>query len=150
MNPMNKKVEDTEKKISEVAETLQVDIPNVRIPGTLKIVALFTLIGGLSIIGSLFVDIVRPSSISGLFYLLQIAVGVIAITAAYSIVKKSYMAFWLYALITALALYLNPVTAIVPGFVAIYLYKNRKLFKKTPLDTLIDTIFEQNFGEKRN
>jgi len=147
---MKKEVEIAEKKITEVAETLQVEIPKARISGLLKFIALFTLIGGLSIIGSLFVDIVQPERVSGLSYLLQIAVSAVAITAAYSILKKNYLAFWLFALITILALLLNPVTAVVPGIAAIYLYFNRPLFKKTKLDILIEKIFEKNFGEKPN
>ena len=147
---MKKEAQKAEKKISEVAKTLQVEIPKARISGSMKFIALFTLIGGLSIIGSLFVDIVQPERVSGFSYLLQIAVGVIAITAAYSILKKNHLAFWLFALITVLALIFNPVTAIVPGIVAMYIYSRRQSFKKTKLDHFIDDIFEKNFGERPN
>jgi len=110
----------------------------------MKIITVFTLIGGLSIVGSLFVNIVQPNnSISGPFYILQIFTGVIALSAGYSIIKKSRAAFWLYALITVVALCLNPITALVPGAVSVYMYRKRKCFQKTRLDVLLRKILDK-------
>jgi len=110
-------------------------MPSGRLPLLIKIISLFTLIGGLSIIGSLFVDIGRPSgSVSIGFYLLRLLVGATAIAAAYGISKKERWAIWLFGAITMIGFYFNPITGVIPGLVFIYLLTVRHVFKPSFLD----------------
>ncbi len=133
-----------EKQITDIAQTLQLDIPTGQLPVIIRLIMLFTLIGGLSIIGSLFVDIGRPSaSVLVEFYLLRLTIGLIAITAAYCITKKKRWAMWLYALIAVIGVWLNPITAIIPGAVTVYLYTQRQQLTPSPLD-----IFVRNMRKK--
>lgn len=109
-------------QLSRLAQTLRIALPGTRLPLITRLIVVFTLIGGLSIVGSLFVDIGRPSaSISSRYYLLRLVIGVIAIASAYGIIKRRQWALWLYAVITLIGFILNPITALVPGLALIYL-----------------------------
>ena len=128
-----------DEKITAIAHELHVEVPEGRLPLSLKLVCLFTLIGGLSIIGSLFVDIIRPSgTINATLYIMRLTVGITAIGAAYGIIHKERWTMWFYGALTVLGLFLNPITAVIPAIVLILLYRVRHLFTPSKLDLLIE------------
>jgi hypothetical protein len=131
-----------EQKVQEVADELQVNLPKVNIPITLKLIALFTLIGGLSIIGSLFSDIIRPIDGGYAFYFLRIIFGVISIVIAWAILERRRLAIWLYGIIAFIGFFTNPVIAILPVIVAFYLYLKRDYFTPSIFDYAITYVVE--------
>jgi len=130
----------TEKKITseveELSRELKVNLPSGSLPIVIKIIALFTLLGGLSIAGSVFVDIVGES-LSFLNYLLRLAVGALAILIAHGIIRKRRWAIWLYGLLVILEILSNPIAAIIPAVILVYLYFHRHLFAESFLDKFV-------------
>lgn len=127
-----------EKKVEEIAHALHVEMPEGDLPYPLNLIALFTLIGGLSILGGLFVDIGGPSgSVETRFYVLRLGVGVLAVFTAYGLVKKERWALWLYGVIGCIGLYFNSVSAVVPLLALWYLYLKRTEFRPSVLDMLL-------------
>ena len=133
-----------EQQATDIARTLRIDVPSVKLPMAIRLIAALTLIGGLSIIGSLFVDIGRPSaSVRSGFYLLRLVTGVIAVAAAYGIIRKERWALWLYSLIALAGLSLNPITALIPGAALLYLYVKREHFTPSAADTLVANVVQR-------
>src|SRR5690606_16618272 len=103
---------DKEEEVAEkISEELNVNLPGQYLPLPIRLIAYFTLIGGLSIVGSLFSDIVRPQGENPIFYVMRIAVGVLAILIAYGILEKKRWAIWLYGVLALVALNFNPFLA---------------------------------------
>ena len=130
-----------ESEIEKAAEELHVELPAGNLPLPLKVIALFTLIGGLSIIGSIFSDVVRPGQLSVFAYLLRLGVGVLAVAIAYGIVRRHRWALWLYGLIVAVGLFINPVVASLPLAIAVYLYLHRKYLRPSFLDETLSIVW---------
>ena len=130
-----------ETKAEKIAEELKVSLPASGSPLLIRLIALFTLIGGLSIIGSIFADIVRPPSNTPHFYFIRIMVGLIAIIIAYEIIERSKLALWLYAVIVLAGLFINPIVSILPGVVLGYLFIKRSYFKPSVIDHFINKLF---------
>ena len=120
---MTKKTRKTARK---VAKHLKIAIPGGNLPLVIKIITLFIGSGGLSLIGGIFGDIVRPPTSTPHFYLIRLIVGVSMVSVAYGIVTGKKWALWLYAAIVLLGLFINPMYAIIPLLVAIYLFYNNK------------------------
>ncbi len=132
---------DKEEEVAEkISEELNVSLPGKYLPLPIRLIAYFTLIGGLSIIGSLFADIVRPQGENPLFYVLRTAVGVMAIGIAYGILEKKRWAIWLYGVLTLVALNFNPFLAVIPIGVVIYLTLNHRIFKPSHFDRALELI----------
>ncbi|HEY0980236.1 MAG TPA: hypothetical protein VGE18_02385 [Candidatus Paceibacterota bacterium] len=132
-----------DEKITAMAHELHVEVPEGALPLSLKLVCVFTLIGGLSIIGSLFVDIIRPSNtISAGLYIMRLAVGVTAVGAAYGIIRKERWTMWFYGVLMMMGLFLNPVTAVIPALVLVSLYRTRHLLAPSKLDLMIEYYWE--------
>ena len=108
-----------------ISKEFRVNLPGKNLPTPARFIAFFTLIGGLSIIGSLFVDIIHPAKVDISFFILRTFAGIIAITIAYGIIEHKRWSIWLYALFTVFALFSNPFLAIIPLAVVIYLYTQR-------------------------
>ena len=126
-----------EGKAEKIADELKVTLPASGSPLPLRLIALFTLIGGLSIIGSLFADIVRPPSNTPHFYFVRIIVGLLAVFISYEIIEKSKLAIWLYGLIVVVGLFINPIVSILPGLVLVYLIFQRHQFKSSIIDQFL-------------
>ncbi len=129
-----------ESKVEKIADDLKVSLPASGSPLLLRLIALFTLIGGLSIIGSLFADIVKPPSNTPHFYFLRIVVGLLAIFISYEIIEKSRLALWLYAVIVVVGIFINPIVTIIPGGVLIFLWLQRSYLKPSIIDQTIASI----------
>ena len=135
---LEKTAKNSEARVAEVAETLNIELPKSKAPLVMKLITLFTLIGGLSIIGSLFVDIGRPSaSIQSKFYILRLIIGMLAIGTAYGLAKKERWAMWLYGIIAVAGFYLNPITVLIPGTAFAYLYAKRDRLRVSAFDMWI-------------
>lgn len=123
--------------VERVARELNVELPHTKLPTSLRLIALFTLIGGLSILGSIFADVVRPNSESFGFYMLRLIVGILAVATAYGIEGKKRWALWLYGVIVVVGLFINPFMTILPLCIFIYLYRERKFFAPSALDKIL-------------
>lgn len=115
--------------IGELVETLHVALPTENLSLTTKIIAFLTSAGGLSIIAGILADIVRPD-ISALHYLFRIIMGAAMILVGYGIIKKKGWVVWLYGGITLIGLFINPIVAIIPLFITLYLYTQKIYFDK--------------------
>jgi hypothetical protein len=126
-------------EVEEVAKDLQINLPSKDLPIVLKLIAYFTLIGGLSIIGSLFSDIVRPTESSNTYFL-RIAVGILSIVIGWAILERRRLALWLYGLIVFTGFFTNPIITILPLAVLVYLYIQRAEFTPSIFDNLLVSV----------
>lgn len=138
-------MDPNEQEEDKVADTLnkefRINLPGQNLPTPVRIIAFFTLIGGLSIAGSLFADIVRPSGEHFGFFTLRIFAGAMAILTACGIIEHKRWSIWLYGLFTLFALFSNPLLAIIPFGVVIYLYTQRSYFEKSIADNYLINAF---------
>lgn len=133
-------LEQEKNMVEAIAKDLKVNLPNVNLPLLVKLVSLFTLVGGLSILGSAFVDIFNPARIKFITYFLRLLAGLSFIFISYGLVKRQRLAIWLYAALVLISLFVNPVFATLPGLIVIYLFFQRRFF--TP--SFIDVLFEKS------
>lgn len=129
-----------EGRVEKIADELKVSLPASGSPLIFRLIALFTLIGGLSIIGSLFADIVRPPSNTPHFYFLRIIVGLLTITISYEIIAKSRLALWLYAVVVIIGFFINPIVSVLPGLVLVYLIFQRHKLKPSGPDQFLASL----------
>ncbi len=111
-----------------VAEKLNVMIPGGNLPIEIKVIALFTVTGGMSIMGGIFGDVIRPNGTHLPTYLIRLIVGISMIAVAYGIVTRKKWSLWLYGLIVVVGLYINFVAALIPLAALVYLIVKRDLF----------------------
>ncbi|RJQ28059.1 hypothetical protein C4565_04195 [Candidatus Parcubacteria bacterium] len=137
MENTNAQEKTEEGEIDKVAEELNVGLPHVKLPTPIRLITLFTLIGGLSILGSVFADVVRPNTEEFGFYILRLFIGILAVATAYGIEQKKRWSLWLYGIIVVIGFFTNPLVTILPLLIFIYLYKRRKLFARSALDKII-------------
>ena len=116
-------------KIEHAAQVLQISMPLGDMPLSIKLIALFTLTGGLSIMGSMFVDLLRPAHMDIRLYFSRLIIGLFAIGVAYGITKQRTWALWLYTLIVIIGYFNSPLFAILPAVALIYLFSQRSYFK---------------------
>ena len=126
--------EDIEEKTEKVAQELQINLPGSGLSLPIRFIALFTLIGGMSIIGSMFADIIDPSKTDIWKYLGRSVVGLFAIAVAYGIITAQRWSIWLYGLIVFIGLLINPAVALLPAVAVGYLIYRRDAFIPSRLD----------------
>lgn len=131
---MENKEEDLERRAEEAADQLKINLPGANLPPVLRFLALFMLAGGLSIVGSIFADLVNPIQTNLSFYLLRILVGSLVVATAYGIIKLARWALWVYGLVLFIGLLINPIVVILPLVVLVYLYSHRDKFSPSFLD----------------
>jgi hypothetical protein len=127
-----------ETKVEEVAEDLKVNLPNVNLPLPLKLIALFTLIGGLSALGSAFADIFNPEDFTFKSYILRLIAGGIFVIISYGLVRKQNWSTWLYGIMVFVSLFINWPLSILPAIIVIYMYFNRKYLYPSIFDKLFN------------
>lgn len=135
----------------KINQEFKVNLPGQNLPTPARFIAFFTLIGGFSIIGSLFVDIVRPTDEDISFFFLRVIAGVVAIATSYGIIEHKRWSIWLYGGFTLLAFSSNPFLSLIPLGVVIYLFIKREYFTPSPLDILLANGVEKlksRFGVK--
>jgi hypothetical protein len=117
----------SEREVKKVTSVLDIKMPSGNMPFVLRLIIVLTLIGGLSTIGSLLVGIGQPSaSVESRLYLFRLIIGIFAIWTAYGLVRRKKWTLWAYCAIAFFGFILNPITALVPGAVVVYLLSIRK------------------------
>lgn len=140
-----------EHEIEAVTETLHINLPFGNIPLPMKIVALLTSAGGLSIVASIFADIVRPQDTFIHFYLLRIVTGLVMIFVGYGIIKRREWSILLYGLVSIASLLINPIASVIPIVITIYLIWNKHYFVSGKIKWVflfIKTKIENKFHKK--
>lgn len=120
--------------IEQVAHDLQLNLPLTNLPLIDKIIALLTLIGGLGILGSTLADIFYPDRIAFYLYTIRLVAGFSFLGISYGLIHRQRWAIWWYSFLVVLALFINPVAALVPGLIVIYLYSQGHLFAESIFD----------------
>ena len=123
--------------VESVAEQLHVDLPQVNIPLPMKLIALLTLIGGLSTLASTFTGIFSATEVTASRYILNVVAGVLFIAISYGLIKRQNWATWLYGLIVIVGLFINWAFSILPALIVIYLIINRKYLYPSIFDKLV-------------
>lgn len=131
---MQNQEEELEQKAEQAADELKINLPGANLPPILRFLALFMLAGGLSIVGSIFADIVNPTQTNISFYLLRILVGGLVLATAYGIIRLARWALWAYGLALLIGLTVNPIVVLLPLVVLIYLYAHRDKFTPSIFD----------------
>lgn len=128
------RMEKFEDETQKVSEELKINLPGQGLFLPLRLIGLFTLVGGLSIIGSAFANIVDSTATNLGIYILRLLVGALSITSAYGIIEHKRWALWSYGAIVLIGLYYNPVVTILPAIALIYMYTQRQRFSMSILD----------------
>lgn len=117
--------QDNEKEVQKVTKVLHIPLPFGSMPLPMKVLTLLTSAGGLSIVASIFSDIISPQETIVFFYLLRIVTGLLMLTVAYGLIKRKVWSLWLYGGIAAISFFINPVLSLLPIGITIYLYLRR-------------------------
>ncbi len=138
---------EVEEGIEEVAKDLKINIPEGSQPLPVKIIALFTLVGGLSVIGSTFSDIFSPSDISLGNYLLRLFAGFVFLLISYGIIRGELWSVWLYFLLVILGFFISSaILLVVPLIIIAYLYTQRKFFRESFFDIWLRAVFNKTLS----
>lgn len=132
-----------EEGMREIAQDLQINLPKSQLQWPIRLIALFTLIGGLSIAGSSFADVFNPAEVGFLFYLLRLIASFLFIVIAYGLIKRKRWAIWLYGLLVLIGLFVNFAFSVFPALIVFYLYTQRRFFPPSALDRMSAAIFRK-------
>lgn len=135
--------ESTEKKIEALAGELEVKFPKGTLPFAIRIITLVLIIGGLSILGSVFTDFSIPKNGGFTLYVYRLITGIVFVVVAYGMYIRQRWAVWLYGTIVFIGLFLNFSLTIIPALLVIYLYTKRKLFVPCFLDDVSSNFFNK-------
>ena len=141
VNKLDQEESKLEEKAEEIAQEMQVNLPGEGLLMPLRVIALFTLIGGFSIIGSMFTDIISPEKTNVFAYLGRLFVGLVMVVVSYGILHLRRWSIWLYGFIAFVGLAINPAVAILPVIVVIYLYRERKQFSPSIIGFIVKNIY---------
>lgn len=126
-----------EKELEKFGKALHISLPLGRGPFSIKLIALLTSLGGLSILASSLADIVSPQIVAFHFYLLRVATGIIMLLVGYGLIKRLEWSAWLYGVMSVIALYINPVLAVLPVAITMYLWYRSEYFTAgTPAEVI--------------
>lgn len=123
-----------ENAVEKFAREMKVELPSVDLPIFIKLIALLTLIGGLSIIGGGLADIVRPMPTPFFSYLFRLLIGIGMVFIAHGIISRKRWTIWLYGTTVLVGLLVNPTVAFLPALITFYLYRERGLFAPSIFD----------------
>lgn len=140
-NPLKDTFTKVEKKIEEIAVELEVKLPKGKIPLVFRIITLILLVGGLSILGSVFTDFSVPKNGGAILHFYRLITGLVFLIVAYGIDIRKRWSLWLYGTIVFIGLFLNLKFAIIPALLVFYLYTKRKMFERGALDDFSDKFF---------
>ncbi len=129
--------EEVEEEVEEIAKDLQINLPLGNLPLPIKLIILFTLIGGLSIVGSAFADIFSSIDVSLSFYIIRLIAGLFFILIAFGLYRKERWAIWLNGLMVVIGFMINPILIIFPAVIVAYLYFKKDLFRPSFIDHFI-------------
>lgn len=137
---LSEKEQRLEDRTEEIAEEMQINIPGAGISLPIRLIALFTLLGGLSIVGSMFADIVDPDKTRLSTYLVRLVVGLMMLFVSYGLLHFKRWSIWLYGIIALIGLTINPAVSVFPIAVVIYLYHKRGSFDPSLIDFALSKI----------
>jgi ABC-type transport system involved in multi-copper enzyme maturation permease subunit len=140
--PIKDSFDFVEEKLEEAAGELEVKLPKGTLPFALKIITLILLVGGLSILGSVFTDFVIPKNGGLILHFYRLLTGVAFLAVAYGIYQRQRWSIWLYGIIVFIGLTINFTLALAPALLVIYLYSKRQIFKPCFLDYLSNRFFK--------
>jgi len=141
----HKKPGKIEEEVEEVSRELHLNLPgwqNVDWP--IRLIALLVMVFGLSTLGSALGDVFSPSHKNFGVYLLQIIIGIAFVAIAYGLTMRYRWAVWLYGLVAIIGIAVNPLFAIIPAVVLVYLYWRRDYFEPSFLDRWAERIFSRS------
>lgn len=149
----DKKVEK-EDVVDVATRELATALPKTTLPLFLKLIALFTLIGGLSIIEGSFSGIFSRSEIDFLEYILRLSGGLSLIAISYGLMMRRDWAIWLYFFVVVVGFFINPAFLIFPAIIVAYLFYERKIFRPSVFDKYVSQVVYRvkeifRFGKER-
>ncbi len=136
-HPAPKPKETLEEEVAEVTHELHMDLPGGNVALFVKIVALLTLIGGTSVLGATFVDLFNPGHGNFWLYLLRMVSGALLLSAAYGLIKRQRWALWIYGVVVVAGALINPILAIFPAALLLYLIWRRGYFIPSVFDKAV-------------
>lgn len=136
-------IHEVEVKLEKVAEDLEVKLPKGTLPFAIRIITLIMIIGGLSILGSVFTDFSVPRNGGVIINFYRFITGVLFLVVAYGLEVRQRWSLWLYAIVVFIGLILNFSIALIPALLVIYLYTKRALFKPCFLDIISDKLLNK-------
>jgi hypothetical protein len=105
------------------------------LPTPVKVIALLTSIGGLSITAGSLTDIIQPFAYFSLsFHLLRLVVGVSMLAISYALIKRQRWGVWLYGVIVLISFFVNPPLSLLPLAIVFYLYTQRGWLNPSIID----------------
>jgi len=144
---MNDEEKKEESSIEKFAEKLQVKLPKAKEPVGIKIIALFILIGGLSLITEVFTGIFRDS-FEFSDYIIRIGGGFLAIVVAYGLVVRMRLSLWLFGFFVLVGLLINLYFTVFWVLVLVYLIYNRRYLNKSVVDIYFEKFNKKGRGRK--
>ena len=133
---------DKESKLEEIAEELQLIIPKSHKSMGVRVVALLSLVGGVGILSAAITDIFSYK-VSFIIRLASGATGFIFLAIAYGLIKKRRWAIWLWGLVSLVAAFSNPASAIILVAIFVYLWIKREDLRESPLDYWLEKKYEK-------
>ncbi|MBP6857828.1 MAG: hypothetical protein KBC11_01395 [Candidatus Pacebacteria bacterium] len=101
------------------------------------------IVGGLSILGSVFTDFSVPKGGGFTLHTYRLITGVVFLGVAYGMYTHQRWSLWLYGIIVFIGFFLNFTLAIAPALLVIYLYTQRKMFTPGILDEISNKFFDK-------
>ena len=124
---------ENEIKIEQIAKELQVILPKSKEPLGIRIIALLSLVGGLSLLGGTVTDIFNQK-LSLFKYLVRGGSGIIFLAIAYGLIRGRRWAMWLFGAVVLVGLFVNPGCAIIPLFIFLYIWSRRSSLRPDKID----------------
>lgn len=121
--------------VEDIAEHLAVKLPKQNLPLPMRIIMLVFVIGGLSILTSIFTDFVASDS-SLVLYIYRLMTGAAFLLIAYGLYERRRWSVWLYGLLVFVGLIINFFLALAPALLVAYLYTQRHLLAPSFMDRL--------------
>lgn len=128
----SKKGRTTQKSLEKAAKDLNIEPPKSRESFGVRMLAYAMIVGGLSIIGSVFVSIFEPQHSFNTYTgtILRIGVGSFILLTAYGILKRRQWSLWGFGVLVAFSIFTNPTLALFLGGAFVFLLYHRRHFVK--------------------
>lgn len=122
----------------KAARDINVFLPIGNLPLPIKIIALLTSIGGLSILANILTDIVSPEEVGAGTYFLRLITGLSMVGVSYGLIHRERWSLWVYGFIVGISILINPVLAFLPFAILAYLYTQRDFFRPSVFDAFVE------------
>lgn len=120
------------KDLERAAESVDIRPPRSREPFGIRLLAFAMVLGGLSVIGSVFASVLDPAMRYGsVATVSRLAAGLFMVIVAYGILTDRGWAIWAMGLLVFISAFTNPVITILlaAGFVFLLLHRRRSWFQ---------------------